>query len=73
MLVKFILKLVDIFLQFKVIMKFAPAVMGLNLIINYLAYFHRFVTVSFIKPAANRRAETINQEIWISNSQNMVF
>ena len=72
MIVKFSLKLIDIILHFMVIMKFPPAALGLNLIINYLAYFHRFVNNSFIRPAANRRAETINPAIWVANSQNLV-
>lgn len=70
--IKFALKLAEIVLHFIVVIKFAPAVMGLNMIIRYLAYFHTFIFASCIRPAAVRRAETVDLTVWMANSHNLV-
>ncbi len=72
MLVKFFLKFAEIVLHFTIMIQFAPAVMGLNLIVRYLSYFHTFIYLQLVKPVAQRRAETSHPDIWLANAKNIV-
>lgn len=70
--VKFALKLTEMVIHFAVVVGFAPEVMGLNLIVRYLAYFHTFLYNQFIRPVALRRAESSDAALWLVNAKNLV-
>jgi hypothetical protein len=72
MVTKILIKGLENVLHFMIIREISPESYGKFSLIGYMVNFHRYIAYNCIRPAALKRAETLESKTLIQSSHNLV-